>query len=63
MAAGAVVNRVAGDPAGGLVKPAPMADHLRPARGGHGFALPGAGPASCSHARPHGQRLHRYLPT
>ncbi|WP_119132245.1 MULTISPECIES: hypothetical protein [Xanthomonas] len=63
MAAGAVVNRTTGDPAGGLVKPGPMADHLRPARGGHGSALQGAGPASCSRARPHGQRLHRYLPT
>ncbi|WP_205391826.1 hypothetical protein [Xanthomonas hydrangeae] len=63
MAAGAVVNRAAGNPAAGLVKPAPMADHLRPARSGHGIALHGAGPASCSHARLHGRRLHRYLPT
>ncbi|MCC4623486.1 hypothetical protein LL973_03930 [Xanthomonas campestris pv. nigromaculans] len=63
MAAGTVVNRVAGDAAAGLVKPAPMADHLRPARGGHGIALHGAGPASFSHARHDGQRLHRYLPT
>ncbi|ALS94447.1 hypothetical protein [Xanthomonas oryzae] len=62
MAAGAVVNRAAGDPAHGLVMPATMADHLRPVHGGHGIAHPGAGPLSCSHARRRGQRLYRYLP-
>ncbi|PPV08328.1 hypothetical protein [Xanthomonas bromi] len=63
MAAGAVVNRAVRAPAVGLVMPAAMADHLRPLHGGHGIALQGAGPLSCSHARHHGPRLYRYLPT
>ncbi|AOY65268.1 hypothetical protein LN565_05465 [Xanthomonas euvesicatoria pv. euvesicatoria] len=63
MAAGAVVNRAAGDPGAGLVMPAAMADHLRPVHRGRGLAYPGAGPLSCFHARRRGQRLYRYLPT
>ncbi|MBB4594951.1 hypothetical protein FHR61_003647 [Xanthomonas arboricola] len=62
VAAGALVNRAAGDAAGGGGNAGPDGRPFAPVHG-HGIAPTGAGPPCCSHARRRGQRLYRYLPT